>query len=112
MRKRFETMTPETSSGGYVTNQLTTTERRSKLDKSLGDDLEALRIAHESLGEGRPLYRAGLSESVRETLAPYFLLTNRRVLAVVNVGEDAVDQVDEAAARVAAEFNDAGDTSR
>ena len=37
------------------------------------------------------------------------MLTNRRVLAVVNVGEDALDRTDEAAARVAAEFNDAGD---
>jgi GTP-binding protein YchF len=84
-------------------------ERRSKLDRSLADDLEALQIAEAALSEGRPLYRAGLKPAVRESLAPYFLLTNRRVLAVVNVGEDAVDRVDEAAAAVEAEFNDAGD---
>ena len=69
-----------------VEKRLADTERRSKLDKTLGDDLDALRAAYESLSEGRPLYRAGLKESARETLAPYFLLTNRRVLAVVNVG--------------------------
>ena len=45
----------------------------------------------------------------RELLAPYFLLTNRRVLAVVNVGEDALDEIPAAEARVAAELNDAGD---
>jgi GTP-binding protein YchF len=92
-----------------VEKRLADVERRSKLDKSLGDDLDALRTAFESLADGRPLYRAGLKDTVREQLAPYFLLTNRRVLAVVNVGEDAVDDVDAAAERVAAEFNDAGD---
>jgi ribosome-binding ATPase len=92
-----------------VEKRLHDVERRSKLDKTLGDDLAALRVANEALSDGRPLYRAGLKAEHREALAPYFLLTNRRVLAVVNVGEDAVDQADEAAARVAAEFNDAGD---
>jgi GTP-binding protein YchF len=84
-------------------------ERKVKNDRSLVDDLEALQIAEAALSDGRPLYRAGLKPGVRATLDPYFLLTNRRVLAVVNVGEDAVDRVDEAAERVAAEFNDAGD---
>jgi GTP-binding protein YchF len=84
-------------------------ERKAKNDRSLADDLDALRIAEAALSEGRPLYRAGLKPDVRATLAPYFLLTNRRVLAVVNVGEDAVDQADAAADRIAAEFNDAGD---
>ena len=45
----------------------------------------------------------------RELLAPYFLLTNRRVLVVVNVGENELDQIPEVEARLAAEFNDAGD---
>ena len=92
-----------------VEKRLADVERRSKLDKTLGDDLEALRVAQEALSEGRPLYRAGLKADHRALLAPYFLLTNRRVLAVVNVGEDAVDEADAAAERVAAEFNDAGD---
>jgi ribosome-binding ATPase len=92
-----------------VEKRLADVERRSKLDKTLADDLEALRAAYESLAEGKPLYRAGLKESVRVQLLPYFLLTNRRVLAVVNVGEDDVEQADAAAERVAAEFNDAGD---
>ena len=92
-----------------VEKRLHDVERRSKLDKSLGDDLAALRAANDALSDGRPLYRAGLKKDHQESLRPYFLLTNRRVLAVVNVGEDAVDQADEAAARVAAEFNDAGD---
>ena len=59
--------------------------------------------------DGRPLYRAGLKPEHRELLAPYFLLTNRRVLAVVNVGEDELDDIPAIEARIAAEFNDAGD---
>src|SRR3954471_18425444 len=58
--------------------------RQSKLDKTLGDEIAALRIANEALSEGTPLYRAGLKDDHREALRPMFLLTNRRVLAVVN----------------------------
>jgi GTP-binding protein YchF len=92
-----------------VEKRLADVERRSKLDKGLGDELEALRAANTALAEGLPLYRAGLKPAVRDTLAAYFLLTNRRVLAVVNVGEDELDRIPEHEARVAAEFNDAGD---
>ncbi len=92
-----------------VEKRLNQAERQSKLDKTLGDEIDALRIAYESLSDGRPLYRAGLKEDHRQLLAPYFLLTNRRVLAVVNVGEDALDDIPAATARIEAEFNDAGD---
>ncbi len=92
-----------------VEKRLNQAERQSKLDKTLGDEIEALRAAYASLSEGRPLYRAGLKADHREILAPYFLLTNRRVLAVVNVGEDDLDRIPEVEAMVDAEFNDAGD---
>jgi len=92
-----------------VEKRLHQAERQSKLDKTLGDEIDALRIAYASLSDGRPLYRAGLKAEHKELLAPYFLLTNRRVLAVVNVGEDALDEIPEATARVEAEFNDTGD---
>jgi GTP-binding protein YchF len=84
-------------------------QRQSKLDKTLGDEVEALEAAYAALSEGLPLYRAGLKPDQREILAPYFLLTNRRVLVVVNVGEDDLDRIPEIEARVAAEFNNAGD---
>jgi GTP-binding protein YchF len=92
-----------------VEKRLNQAERQSKLDKTLGDEIDALRAAHASLGEGRPLYRAGLKADHKQLLAPYFLLTNRRVLAVVNVGENALDDIPATVATVAAEFNDAGD---
>ncbi len=92
-----------------VEKRLHQAERQSKLDKSLGEEIDALRLAYESLSDGRPLYRAGLRADHRDLLAPYFLLTNRRVLAVVNVGEDALEDVASAVSDVEAEFNDAGD---
>src|SRR6478735_8050513 len=92
-----------------VEKRLADVERRSKLDKGLGDQVDALRAANAALSEGLPLYRAGLKPAQRDALAEYFLLTNRRVLAVVNVGENELDRIPEVEARVAAEFNDAGD---
>ena len=50
-----------------------------------------------------------MSDDHKQLLAPYFLLTNRRVLAVVNVGEDALDSIADAEAQVAAELTSAGD---
>ena len=92
-----------------VEKRLKQAERQSKLDKTIIDELAALRAANAALSDGLPLYRAGLSADQRELLAPYFLLTNRRVLVVVNVGEDELGQIPEVEARLAAEFNDAGD---
>lgn len=92
-----------------VERRLPQLQRQSKLDKSVVDDVEALAAAYTALSDGRPLYRAGLAAEHKAVLAPYFLLTNRRVLAVVNVGEDELDQIPDAEANVAAEFNDAGD---
>ena len=69
-------------------------ERQSKLDKTLGDELDALQAAYDALSDGRPLYRAGLqARPSRAAARPYFLLTNRPVLAVVNVGEDELDSI-------------------
>jgi GTP-binding protein YchF len=92
-----------------VEKRLHQTRRAAKLDKALAADAANLEIAYESLAEGLPLYRAGLHEEVREALASYFLLTNRRVLAVVNVGEDDLEAIPEKEAMITAEFNDAGD---
>ena len=92
-----------------VEKRLHQVQRQAKLERGLADELAALTAAQEALAEGRPLYRAGLSADHRELLAPHFLLTNRRVLVVVNVGENELDTIPEQEARVAAEMNDAGD---
>ncbi len=78
-----------------VEKRLHQTQRQAKLDRSMAEEAANLQIAFEALAEGLPLYRAGLKPDVREALAPYFLLTNRRVLVVVNVGEDDLDSIPE-----------------
>ncbi len=92
-----------------VEKRLNQATRQSKLDKTLGDEIDALQAAYDSLSEGTPLYRAGLKADYREALAPYFLLTNRRVLAVVNVGEDELDKIPAVEQLVRDEFTSAGD---
>ena len=92
-----------------VEKRLNQATRQSKLDKSLGDEIEALQQAYDALSDGRPLYRAGLKPDHREILAPYFLLTNRRVLVVVNVGENDLDHIPEIEQRVRDEMTSAGD---
>jgi ribosome-binding ATPase len=92
-----------------VEKRLAQAQRQAKLDRSLGEELAALSAANDALSDGRPLYRAGLSAEQRQLLRPHFLLTNRRVLAVVNVGEDDLDSIPEFEARIAAELTDAGD---
>jgi ribosome-binding ATPase len=92
-----------------VEKRLAQTQRQAKLDRSLGEALAALSAAYDALSAGRPLYRAGLSADQRALLQPHFLLTNRRVLAVVNVGEEDLDSIPESEARIAAELTEAGD---
>jgi GTP-binding protein YchF len=92
-----------------VEKQGTRIMKQSRMDKSLADDAEALGAAQSALSEGLPIYRAGLTPHQREVLKPYFLLTNKPVLAVVNVGEDELDQIDAKVAPVRAEFAALGD---
>jgi ribosome-binding ATPase len=87
-----------------VESQITKRRKAAKADRSLADEVAALDVAHAELSEGTPLYRADLSPEVRELLRPWFLLTNRPVLAVVNVGEDQLESVSSVVAPVEAEL--------
>jgi GTP-binding protein YchF len=78
-----------------VEGRLYRQQRAAKGDKSLAAEIAALEHAATVLGDGVPLYRSdGL-------LAPAFLLTTKPVLAVVNVGEDQLERVDELVAPLA-----------
>ena len=92
-----------------VEKRLHQAQRQFKLDKSVALELEALEAANASLSEGTPLYRAGLKAEWRTLLASHFLLTNRPVLVVVNVGEDELDAIPAVEATVRAELGSAGD---
>ncbi len=87
-----------------VEKQIDRKTRQSKGDKSLLEDVRYLTIAKEFLEEGTPLYRSSMKADDREALKPYFLLTNKPVLAVVNIDEEQLDQVDEIIAPVIEEL--------
>lgn len=87
-----------------VENQLTKRQKAAKADRSLADEVAALEHAHAALANGTPVYRAGLDAEEQVLLKPYFLLTNKPVLAVVNVGEGELGRIPELEALVAAEL--------
>jgi hypothetical protein len=72
-----------------VESQLERRRKAARTDRSQEGQVAALEQAHKSLAGGTPLYRCALSEGERALLRPFFLLTNKPVLAVVNLGEEA-----------------------
>jgi GTP-binding protein YchF len=77
-------------------------QARLKHDATLGAEADAIEAAVAALAAGVPLYRADLPGELRERLRGSFLLTDKPVLAVVNVGEDQLDRAEELVAPVAA----------
>jgi ribosome-binding ATPase len=87
-----------------VEKQLERKRRASKGDRSLLPEIGALERAAEALGAGEPVYRSGLGADDRELLREHFLLTNRPVIAIVNLGEDRLDGVESVVRPVAEEL--------
>jgi GTP-binding protein YchF len=87
-----------------VETRLNRVKKTARVDKGNQEEAALLQRAYDVLAEGTPIYRSNLSASDREELAPHFLLTNRRVLAVVNVGENELDTIPAMEARVRAEL--------
>ena len=87
--------------------QLAKLARAAKGDPSLRSRHDLLARAVGILEDGVPLYRAGLDTAARAGLRPFFLLTNKPVLAVVNVGEDQISEQDQLAAPVKEELGEA-----
>ncbi len=81
-------------------------------DLALAAELDALEQALEYLSAGVPLYRAwqhgpnaGEKDTARsEALKEHFLLTDKPVMAVLNIGEDQLTDADKLAAEVGAAF--------
>jgi ribosome-binding ATPase len=92
-----------------VESQLVKRQKAARADRSLADEVAALEKANVALSAGTPLYRSSLSPAERELLRPWFFLTNKRVLAVVNVGEGELDTIPQHVASVEAELSSAGE---
>ncbi|HUW01262.1 MAG TPA: redox-regulated ATPase YchF [Acidimicrobiales bacterium] len=89
-----------------VEKQIDKKRKAMKGDKSLGPEVAALEAAVAVLETGKPIYRGTLTDEQRTVLHPYFLLTNKPVMAIVNVAEDQLDRIDELIAPVQAELDD------
>jgi GTP-binding protein YchF len=87
-----------------VESQIDKRRKAARVDKSLGAEVAALEAVQATLQAGTPVYRSGLSSDERAALRPFFLLTNKPVLAVVNLGEDQVSDPDPVLKPVAGEL--------
>ena len=81
--------------------QLDKVARIARTDRSRAHEEALLRQVVDLLAEGTPLYKSRLDGEARAELKPFFFLTNKPVLAIVNIGEDQLDEADEIAAPVA-----------
>jgi GTP-binding protein YchF len=77
-----------------VEAQVAKRRKAAKGDRSLAPEVAAADRALEHLSAGTPLYRAGLDEETRSLLESWHLLTNKPVLAIVNVDEGQLDDLD------------------
>jgi GTP-binding protein YchF len=85
--------------------QLTRSRRTTRANPALaGPGAAALERAAALLEAGTPIYRSGLSVEDRALLQPVFLLTNKPVLVVVNLGEDEIESAASITEPVAAEL--------
>ncbi len=71
--------------------QLERRRKAAKFDKSVSGEVAVLEKAVGLLQAAMPLYRAGLSADEITALQPFFLITAKPVLVVVNLGEDQLD---------------------
>ncbi|MEX1218566.1 MAG: redox-regulated ATPase YchF [Acidimicrobiales bacterium] len=92
-----------------VENQIEKRRKAAKQDRFIADEVEALGKALEILSEGTPLYRSTLDVESRDLIKSYFLLTNKPVLAIVNVSENDLDRLEELTAPVIQEFGGHGE---
>ena len=70
--------------------------RAARVDKDKKASLKLLERAVAVLEEGTPLYRAGLAPDDAAGLKEFFMLTNKPVMAVVNIGEELVGEAESA----------------
>lgn len=69
-------------------------------DADLVAEVAALEVAYTHLAEGTPLFRTDMSDDERLALKEHFLLTNKPVMAVLNIDEEQLDEAESIADRV------------
>jgi GTP-binding protein YchF len=89
-----------------VEKQIEKKRKAARAERELQPEVDAADAALAILSEGTPLYRSTLSAEHRALLHPWFLLTNKPVLAIVNVDEGQLADLDSVVAPVAAALGD------
>lgn len=84
-------------------------QARLKNDRALAAEADAIDAAVSHLQAGTPLFRAGMDPDQRKLLRGSFLLTDKPVLCVVNLGEDQLSSQDELLTPVTEALGAAGD---
>lgn len=75
--------------------QIEKKRKAARVDKSLADEVAALDRAIAVLEAGTPIYRSDLSEDDRDELKPYFLLTAKPAMILINVDENQYEDPSE-----------------
>ncbi|MGH9181249.1 MAG: redox-regulated ATPase YchF [Acidimicrobiales bacterium] len=89
--------------------QLPRRRKMARSEPALAAEVAAMEAAFDVLNGGTPVYRSSLGSELRRDLRNAFLLTDKPVLAVVNLGEDQLTDVDDLAKPVAAELGEAAE---
>jgi GTP-binding protein YchF len=78
-----------------VETQLDKRRKAARADKALAAEVASIEAAYRVLSAGTPLYRSGLDDpDERHARRGLFLLTDKPVLAVVNLGEQQLDKAE------------------
>ncbi len=91
-----------------VEKQIDKRRKAARADKTLADEVAAMDTALGHLQAGTPLYRAGLSEEELGLLKPFFLLTAKPAMALVNVDESQMEDLDSVLSSVRGAFSATG----
>jgi GTP-binding protein YchF len=78
-----------------VSNNLDKRRRAAKGDKTILTEVAALEAVDAILQQGTPLWNSDVSPEHLAALTTFGLLTAKRVLKVVNIGDDQLDRADE-----------------
>jgi GTP-binding protein YchF len=92
-----------------IDSQLQRQRKAARANPTLAGATVAMEAAHAVLEAGVPIYRSDLGAETKAALEPVFLLTNKPVLAVVNIGEAQLGDTDELVGPLASELGGAAE---
>lgn len=89
--------------------QIDKRRKAARADRTLADEVAAMEVAVGHLQSGTPLYRSGMDSDELVLLRPFFLLTAKPAMALVNVDEAQMEDLDAVLAPVRKAFAATGD---